>query len=107
MNFKHKQKNHTAKYLCNHWIHYERNVDSLQPEEVLNAKYLFWGLQKLNQDERLFLATQYRTARGKRYTDGEISAIKGITVEEHKKQRIECETALQNALKEVYENLND
>ena len=104
MIFGHKQKNHVAKYLCNHWIQYERDFDSLVPAEVLNAKYLFSGLQQLDQEERLFLAEQYRTARGKRYTDAEIADIKGVTVKEYRISKNEILTKLQSRLEEMHEN---
>ncbi len=105
--FGHKRKNQAAMYLCNNWIQYERSFDTLQPEEVLNAKYLFSGLQKLTQDERLYLASQYRTARGRRYTDQEIADIKGVPMEEHRAARIDILTKLQYALMEVDEALKE
>jgi len=105
MIFGHKQKNHVAKYLCNHWIHYETHFNELCPAEVLNAKYLFSGLQKLDQEERLYLASQYRTARGKRYTDGEIADIKGIPVDEHREVKRGILDKLQAALVELHEVL--
>lgn len=105
MIFGHKQKNHVARYLCNHWIHYETHFNELCPAEVLNAKYLFSGLQKLDQEERLYLASQYRTARGKKYTDGEIAELKGIPVEEHRTNRNDIQEKLQAALEELHAEL--
>ena len=105
MKFGHKQKNHVAKYLCNHWIHYETHFNELVPAEVLNAKYLFSGLQRLDQEERLYLAEQYRTARGKRYTDAEIADIKGVTVKEYRIIKNEILTKLQSILEEIHEEL--
>ena len=105
MIFGHKQKNHVARYLCNHWMQYERDFETLHPAEVLNAKYLFSGLQKLDQEERLYLASQYRTARGKRYTDGEIADIKGIPVDEHREVKRGILDKLQAALVELHEVL--
>ena len=105
MIFGHKQKNHVARYLCNHWMQYERDFDTLHPAEVLNAKYLFMGLQKLDPEERLYLAAQYRTARGKKYTDGEIATIKGIPVEDHRTTRNDIQEKLQAALVALHEVL--
>ena len=107
MIFGHKRKNQNAIYLCNKWTHYEKEFDSLLPAEILNAKYLFSGLQRLNQEERLYLASQYRTARGKRLTDGEMAELKGISIEEHKERKNDLLTKLQAALVEVHEILKD
>ena len=107
MIFGHKRKNQAAIYLLNHWIHYERNFDSLVPAEVLNAKYLFSGLQKLDQEERLCLASQYRTARGKRYTDSEIADIKGVTVDEHREVKRGILDKFQSILIEIDEVLKN
>ena len=107
MIFGHKRKNQNAIYLCNKWTHYEKEFDSLLPAEILNAKYLFSGLQRLNQEERLYLASQYRTARGKRLTDGEMAELKGISIEEHKERKNDILTKLQAALVEVHEILKD
>lgn len=107
MIFGHKRKNQNAIYLCNKWTHYEKDFDSLLPAEILNAKYLFSGLQKLSQEERLYLAMQYRTARGKRLTDGEMAELKGISIEEHKERKNDLLTKLQMALVEVHEILQE
>jgi len=103
--FGHKRKNQNAIYLCNHWIHYETHFTELCPVEIRNAKELFSGLQKLDQEERLYLAAQYRTARGKKYTDGEIAELKGIPVEEHRKMRNSIQDKLQAALVALHEVL--
>ena len=105
MLFGHKRKNQNAIYLCNHWIHYETHFTELCPVEIRNAKELFSGLQKLDQEERLYLAAQYRTARGKKYTDGEIAELKGIPVEEHRKMRNSIQDKLQAALVALHEVL--
>lgn len=107
MIFGHKRKNQNAIYLCNNWIYYETNFGELVPAESLNAKYLFSGLQKLTQEERLYLAAQYRTARGKRLTDGEMAELKGISLEEHRERKNDLLTKLQIALVEVHEILKD
>jgi len=107
MIFGHKRKNQNAIYLCNKWTHFEKEFDSLLPAEVLNAKYLFSGLQKLTQEERLYLAMQFRTPQGKRLTDGEMAELKGISIEEHKERKNNLLTKLQMALVEVHEILKD
>ena len=107
MIFGHKRKNQNAIYLCNNWIYYETHFGELVPAESLNAKYLFSGLQKLTQEERLYLAAQYRTARGKRLNDGEMAELKGISIEEHKERKNDILTKLQAALVEVHEILKD
>ena len=107
MIFGHKRKNQNAIYLCNKWTHFEKEFDSLLPAEVLNAKYLFSGLQKLSQEERLYLAMQFRTPQGKRLTDGEMAELKGISIEEHKERKNDILTKLQAALVEVHEILKD
>ena len=107
MIFGHKRKNQNAIYLCNKWTHYEKDFDSLLPAEILNAKYLFSGLQKLSQEERLYLAMQFRTPQGKRLTDGEMAELKGISIEEHKERKNDILTKLQAALVEVHEILKD
>ena len=107
MIFGHKRKNQNAIYLCNKWTHYEKDFDSLLPAEVLNAKYLFSGLQRLDQEERLYLAMQFRTPQGKRLTDGEMAELKGISIEEHKERKNDLLTKLQAALVEVHEILKD
>lgn len=107
MIFGHKRKNQNAIYLCNNWIYYETHFGELQHVELFNAKCLFGGLQKLTQEERLYLASQYRTARGKRLTDGEMVELKGISIEEHKERKNDLLTKLQAALLEVHEILQD
>ena len=107
MIFGHKRKNQNAIYLCNKWTHYEKDFDSLLPAEILNAKYLFSGLQKLSQEERLYLAMQFRTPQGKRLTDGEMAELKGISIEDHKERKNDLLTKLQAALVEVHEILKD
>lgn len=107
MIFGHKRKNQNAIYLCNKWTHYEKDFDSLLPAEILNAKYLFSGLQRLDQEERLYLAMQFRTPQGKRLTDGEMAELKGISIEEHKERKNDILTKLQAALVEVHEILKD
>ena len=107
MIFGHKRKNQNAIYLCNKWTHYEKEFDSLLPAEILNAKYLFSGLQKLSQEERLYLAMQFRTPQGKRLTDGEMAELKGISIEEHRERKNDLLTKLQAALVEVHEILKD
>ena len=107
MKFGHKRKNQNAIYLCIKWTHYEKDFDSLLPAEILNAKYLFSGLQKLSQEERLYLAMQFRTPQGKRLTDGEMAELKGISIEEHKERKNDILTKLQAALVEVHEILKD
>lgn len=107
MKFGHKRKNQNAIYLCIKWTHYEKDFDSLLPAEILNAKYLFSGLQKLSQEERLYLAMQFRTPQGKRITDGEMAELKGISIEEHKERKNDILTKLQAALVEVHEILKD
>lgn len=97
----HKQKNKVAKYLLNYWIRYEKSINNLHPSDIENVKLFFAALQKISLEERLYLASQFRTARGKKYTDAEIAAIHGIDVAAHKEKRIACETALQNALIEI------
>lgn len=103
MLFGHKRKNHVARYFLNNWIRYEKDINEIHPDEINNVKLFYTGLQKLSQEERLYLASQYRTSRGKRYTDTEIAKIKGVSVQEHKQKRVACETTLQNALKEIDE----
>lgn len=107
MIFGHKRKNQNAIYLCNKWTHYEKDFDSLLPAEILNAKYLFSGLQKLDQEERLYLAMQFRTPQGKRLTDGEMAALKGINLEEHRDIKNGILTRLQAALEDVHETLKE
>ena len=107
MIFGHKRKNQNAIYLCNKWTHYEKDFDSLLPAEILNAKYLFSGLQKLSQEERLYLAMQFRTPQGKRLTDGEMAELKGLSIEDHKERKNDLLTKLQAALVEVHEILKD
>lgn len=107
MKFGHKRKNQNANYLCNNWMHYEKNLDSLQPAEVLNAKYLLMGLQKLTQEERLYLASQYRNPSGKRYTDGAISEIMGISIKDHRKNKNDILTKLEAALLELHAVLEE
>lgn len=107
MIFGHKRKNQNAIYLCNKWTHYEKDFDSLLPAEILNAKYLFSGLQKLSQEERLYLAMQFRTPQGKRLTDCEMVALKGISIEEHKERKNDLLTKLQTALQDAHEILQD
>ena len=107
MIFGHKRKNQNAIYLCNKWTHYEKDFDSLLPAEVLNAKYLFSGLQRLDQEERLYLAMQFRTPQGKRLTDGEMAELKGLSIEDHKERKNDLLTKLQAALVEVHEILKD
>jgi hypothetical protein len=107
MIFGHKRKNQNAIYLCNKWTHYEKDFDSLLPAEILNAKYLFSGLQRLTQGERLYLAMQFRTPQGKRLTDGEMVALKGISLEEHRDIKNGILTKLQAALEDVHEILKD
>ena len=107
MIFGHKRKNQNAIYLCNKWTHYEKEFDSLLPAEILNAKYLFSGLQKLDQEERLYLAMQFRTPQGKRLTDGEMAALKGINLEEHRDIKNGILTRLQAALEDVHETLKE
>ena len=107
MIFGHKRKNQNAIYLCNKWTHFEKNFESLLPAEVLNAKYLFSGLQKLTQEERLYLAMQFRTPQGKPLTDGEMAELKSISIEEHRERKNDLLTKLQAALVEVHEILKD
>ena len=107
MIFGHKRKNQNAIYLCNKWTHYEKEFDSLLPAEILNAKYLFSGLQHLTQEERLYLAMQFRTPQGKRLTDGEMAELKGLSIEDHKERKNDILTKLQAALVEVHEILKD
>lgn len=107
MIFGHKRKNQNAIYLCNKWTHYEKEFDSLLPAEILNAKYLFSGLQKLSQEERLYLAMQFRTPQGKRLTDGEMVELKGISLEEHRDIKNGILTKLQAALEDVHEILHE
>lgn len=107
MKFGHKRKNQNAIYLCIKWTHYEKDFDSLLPAEILNAKYLFSGLQKLDQEERLYLAMQFRTPQGKRLTDGEMAALKGINLEEHRDIKNGILTRLQAALEDVHETLKE
>lgn len=107
MIFGHKRKNQNAIYLCNKWTHYEKEFDSLLPAEILNAKYLFSGLQHLTQEERLYLAMQFRTPQGKRLTDGEMAELKGLSIEDHKERKNDLLTKLQAALVEVHEILKD
>ena len=107
MIFGHKRKNQNAIYLCNKWTHYEKEFDSLLPAEILNAKYLFSGLQHLTQEERLYLAMQFRTPPGKRLTDGEMAELKGLSIEDHKERKNDLLTKLQAALVEVHEILKD
>ena len=107
MIFGHKRKNQNAIYLCNKWTHYEKDFDSLLPAEVLNAKYLFSGLQRLDQEERLYLAMQFRTPQGKRLTDREMAELKGISIEDHKERKNDLLTKLQMALVEVHEIMQD
>ena len=107
MKFGHKRKNQNAIYLCNKWTHYEKDFDFLLPAEILNAKYLFSGLQKLDQEERLYLAMQFRTPQGKRLTDGEMAALKGINLEEHRDIKNGILTRLQAALEDVHETLKE
>lgn len=107
MIFGHKRKNQNAIYLCNRWTHFEKDFDSLLPAEILNAKYLFSGLQRLTQEERLYLAMQFRTPQGKRLTDGEMAELKGISIEEHKERKNDLLTKLQMALVEVHKILKD
>ena len=107
MIFGHKRKNQNAIYLCNKWTHYEKDFDSLLPAEILNAKYLFSGLQHLTQEERLYLAMQFRTPQGKRLTDGEMAELKGLSIEDHKERKNDLLTKLQAALVEVHEILKD
>ena len=107
MIFGHKRKNQNAIYLCNKWTHYEKELDSLLPAEILNAKYLFSGLQHLTQEERLYLAMQFRTPQGKRLTDGEMAELKGLSIEDHKERKNDLLTKLQAALVEVHEILKD
>lgn len=107
MKFGHKRKNQNAIYLCIKWTHYEKDFDSLLPAEILNAKYLFSGLQKLDQEERLYLAMQFRTPQGKRLTDGEMAALKGINLEEHRDIKNGILTRLQAALENVHETLKE
>ena len=107
MIFGHKRKNQNAIYLCNKWTHYEKEFDSLLPAEILNAKYLFSGLQHLTQEERLYLAMQFRTPQGKRLTDGELAELKGLSIQDHKERKNDLLTKLQAALVEVHEILKD
>lgn len=107
MIFGHKRKNQNAIYLCNRWTHFEKDFDSLIPAEVLNAKYLFSGLQKLDQEERLYLAMQFRTPQGKPLKDGEMVELKGISIEEHRERKNDFLTKLQTALVEVHEILKE
>ena len=107
MKFGHNRKNQNAIYLCIKWTHYEKDFDSLLPAEILNAKYLFSGLQKLDQEERLYLAMQFRTPQGKRLTDGEMAALKGINLEEHRDIKNGILTRLQAALEDVHETLKE
>ena len=107
MIFGHKRKNQNAIYLCNKWTHYEKEFDSLLPAEILNAKYLFSGLQHLTQEERLYLAMQFRTPQGKRLTDGEMAELKGLSIEDHKERKNDLLSKLQAALVEVHEILKD
>ena len=107
MKIGHKRKNQNAIYLCIKWTHYEKDFDSLLPAEILNAKYLFSGLQKLDQEERLYLAMQFRTPQGKRLTDGEMAALKGINLEEHRDIKNGILTRLQAALEDVHETLKE
>ena len=107
MKFGHKRKNQNAIYLCIKWTHYEKDFDSLLPAEVLHAKYLVSGLQKLDQEERLYLAMQFRTPQGKRLTDGEMAALKGINLEEHRDIKNGILTRLQAALEDVHETLKE
>lgn len=107
MIFGHKRKNQNAIYLCNKWTHYEKDFDSLLPAEILNAKYLFSGLQRLDQEERLYLAIQFRTPQGKRLTDGEMAELKGISIEEHRDIKNGILTKLQAALEDAHETLKE
>ena len=103
MLFGHKRKNQNAIYLCNHWTYYETHFRELQHVELLNAKCLFGGLQKLDQEERIYLAKQYRTGRGKKYTDQEAADLFGIALMDHKKEKDRILTKLQEAVREVRE----
>lgn len=107
MIFGHKRKNQNAIYLCIKWTHFEKDFDSLLPAEILNAKYLFSGLQKLAQEERLYLAMQFRTPQGKRLADGEMAELKGISLEEHRDIKNGILTKLQAALEDVHETLKE
>ena len=110
MKFDHKRKNHAARYLLNNWVHYEKNIDELRPHELENAKIFFAGLQKLTQEEQIFLASKYRPARGKRISDKYMAFSKRMPLEAYKQRKVECETALQNAIMkycEENENIAD
>ena len=103
-------KNHAARYLLNNWTHYEKNIDELRPQELENAKILFSGLQMLTQEEQIFLASKYRPARGKRISDKYMAFSKRMPLEAYKQRKVECETALQNAIMkycEENENIAD
>ena len=110
MRFDHQRKNHAARYLLNNWTHYEKNIDDLRPQELENAKILFSGLQMLTQEEQIFLASKYRPARGKRISDKYMAFSKRMPLEAYKQRKVECETALQNAIMkycEENENIAD
>ena len=107
MRFDQPMKNHTARFLLNNWVHYEKNIDELRPHELENAKILFSGLQMLTQEEQILLASKYRTPIGMRMSDSYIALNKGIYLETYKQRKAECETTLQNAImKYCEENKN-
>ena len=56
MRFDQPMKNHTARFLLNNWVHYEKNIDELRPHELENAKIFFSGLQMLTQEEQIFFS---------------------------------------------------
>ena len=110
MRFDQQVKNHTARLLLNNWVHYEKNIEELRPHDLENAKIFFAGLQKLTQEEQIFLASKYRPARGKRISDKYMAFSKRMPREAYKQRKVECETALQNAIMkycEENENIAD
>jgi hypothetical protein len=102
MRFDQPMKNHTARYLLNNWVHYEKNVEELRPRDLENAKIFFAGLQMLTEEDQLFLASKHRTARGTRIPDKYMAFKKHMPLEAYKQRKVECETALQNAVIEYY-----
>ena len=78
MKFDQQTKNHAARYLLNNWVHYEKNIEELRPQDLENAKIFFSGLQMLTQEEQIFLASKYRTQMGMRMPDNYIALNKRI-----------------------------
>ena len=102
MRFDQQEKNHAARYLLNNWVHYEKNIEELRPHDLENAKIFFEGMQRLTEEQQIFLANKHRTARGTRNPDKYMAFMKGIPLDEYKRRKVECETALQKAIIEYY-----